>query len=77
MRNKQNQAVLPLRGKILNTFNKDLADALESQIIKDLLTVLGCGIGDNFNMKNLRYDKILILSDADPDKISVRTQLYR
>lgn len=67
MRNKQNQAVLPLRGKILNTFNRDLADALESQIIKDLLTVLGCGIGDNFNIKNLRYDKILILSDADPD----------
>ena len=67
MRNKQNQAVLPLRGKILNTFNRDLADALESQIIKDLLTVLGCGIGDNFNIRNLRYDKILILSDADPD----------
>lgn len=67
MRNKQSQAVLPLRGKILNTFNRDLADALESQIIKDLLTVLGCGIGDNFNIKNLRYDKILILSDADPD----------
>lgn len=67
MRNKQNQAVLPLRGKILNTFNKDLADSLESQIIKDLLTTLGCGIGENFNMRNLRYDKILILSDADPD----------
>jgi len=67
MRNKQNQAVLALRGKILSTYSKDLADVLESPIIKSLLTVLGCGIGDKFNINNLRYDKILILSDADAD----------
>lgn len=67
MRNKQNQAVLGLRGKILNTWSRDLADALESQEVKNILTALGCGVGDNFNINNLRYDKIIIFSDADPD----------
>ena len=67
MRNKQNQAVLGLRGKILNTWNRDLADALESQEVKNILTTLGCGIGDHFNINNLRYDRIIIFSDADPD----------
>lgn len=67
MRNKQNQAVLGLRGKILNTWNRDLADALDSQEVKNILTTLGCGVGDHFNLANLRYDKIIIFSDADPD----------
>lgn len=62
-----NQAIMPLRGKILNTTCKELADIIKSDIIKDILTCLGCGIGDNFNIKNLRYDKLIIMTDADPD----------
>lgn len=66
-RNKQNQAVLPLRGKVLNTFSKDLLDIVHNQEIKDILTCLGCGIGENFNIENLRYDKVIIMADADAD----------
>ena len=58
---------MPLRGKILNTTCKELADIIKSDIIKDILTCLGCGIGDNFNIKNLRYDKLIIMTDADSD----------
>ena len=61
------QAIMPLRGKILNTCRKDLADLIKSPIIKDILTCLGCGIGDNFNIKNLRYNRIIIMADSDPD----------
>lgn len=63
----KNQAIMPLRGKILNTTCKELADIIKSDIIKDILTCLGCGIGDNFNIKNLRYDKLIIMTDADSD----------
>lgn len=63
----KNQAIMPLRGKIFNTSEKDLADIIKHPIIKDILTCLGCGVGDNFNIKNLRYDKIIIMTDADPD----------
>lgn len=62
-----NQAVMPLRGKILNTTSKDLADAIKSDVIKDILTCLGCGIGDHFNINNLRYNRIIIFTDADAD----------
>lgn len=64
-RNRQNQAVLPLRGKILNTCDKELADVIKSQVIKDILTCLGCGIGENFNIKNMRYQRIILMADAD------------
>lgn len=66
-RDPQTQAILPLKGKILNTFNRELAEIVESEEIKNILTSLGCGIGENFNINNLRYDKIVLLSDADPD----------
>jgi len=66
-RDSSNQAILKLRGKILNTYTKELADIIENNEIKDILTSLGTGIGDKFNIKNLRYDKIILLSDADPD----------
>lgn len=62
-----NQAVLPLRGKILNTTSKELADIIKSDIIKNILTCLGCGIGDHFNINNLRYNRIIIMTDADAD----------
>ena len=64
------QAVLPLRGKIKNCTSLELSDAIKSDIIKDILTCLGCGIGDHFNINNLRYNRIIILTDADP-KISI------
>lgn len=62
-----NQAVLPLRGKVLNTTCKELADAIKSDTIKDILTCLGCGIGDHFNINNLRYNRIIFMTDSDPD----------
>lgn len=61
------QAIMPLRGKVLNTTTKDLAKILENKEIRDIVTALGCGIGERFNIKNLRYDKIIIMSDADVD----------
>lgn len=63
----KNQAVMPLRGKVLNTTCKELADAIKSDTIKDILTCLGCGIGDHFNINNLRYNRIIFMTDADPD----------
>lgn len=62
-----NQAVLPLRGKIKNCTSLELADAIKSDIIKDLLVTLGCGVGDHFNINNLRYNRLIIMTDADPD----------
>ena len=64
-RDRQTQAVLPLRGKVLNTFDKELADIIHNQEIKDILTCLGCGIGENFNINNLRYQRIIFMADAD------------
>lgn len=62
-----NQAILPLRGKIKNCTTLELADTIKSDVIKDILTCLGCGIGDHFNINNLRYNRIIIMADADPD----------
>ena len=62
-----NQAVMPLRGKVKNCTCLELADAIKSDIIKDILNCLGCGIGEHFNIDNLRYQRIIILTDADPD----------
>jgi DNA gyrase/topoisomerase IV subunit B len=62
-----NQAVMPLRGKIKNTTSIELADAIKSDTIKDILNCLGCGIGEHFNINNLRYNRIILMTDADPD----------
>jgi topoisomerase-4 subunit B len=66
-RNPNFQAIYPLRGKPLNTFNKELADIIKNEEIKDMLTILGTGVGEKFNINNLRYDRIIIMSDADAD----------
>lgn len=50
-----------------NTTSLELADVIKSDTIRDILTCLGCGIGDHFNISNLRYDKLIILTDADSD----------
>lgn len=67
VRHHETQAVLPLRGKVLNTYNKDLADIIQNEEIKNILLTLGCGVGQLVNLKNLRYDKIIIATDRDPD----------
>ena len=61
-----NQAILPLRGKIKNVCSLELADAIKSDIIKDILTCLGCGVGEHFNINNLRYKRIIFMADSDP-----------
>lgn len=61
------QAIMPLRGKVLNTHDKELADIIENEEIKNLITAFGTGVADSFNLANLRYNKIIILADADAD----------
>lgn len=74
-RDPQTQAILPLRGKVLNTFDKEIADIVENAEIKNILTALGCGIGPSFNIYNLRYDKIILLADADSDGAHINVLL--
>ena len=66
-RDPSSQAIMPLRGKVLNTCTKDVADILKNKEILDITTALGTGIGERFKLNNLRYEKIIIFSDADED----------
>lgn len=74
-RDSRIQAVLPLRGKILNTESLTAGKSLESQEIKDLVETLGTGIGPNFDMRRLRYDRIILMMDADSDGYHISTLL--
>jgi DNA gyrase subunit B len=89
-RNAEFQAIIPVRGKILNCLKADYARIFKSEIITDLLKVLGCGVEvsaksnkdiGNFNIDNLKWNKIIICTDADVDGFQIRTliltMLYR
>ena len=74
-RDRARQAILPLRGKVLNTESASLAKVLENKELSDLVTALGCGLGKTFDLSRLRYGKIIILADADSDGNHIATLL--
>jgi DNA gyrase subunit B/topoisomerase-4 subunit B len=74
-RDRARQAILPLRGKVLNTESVSLAKVLENKELTDLVTALGCGLGKNFELSRLRYGKVIILADADSDGNHIATLL--
>jgi len=74
-RDRTRQAILPLRGKVLNTEGATLQKVLENKELADLVTALGCGVGKDFDLGRLRYGKMIILTDADSDGHHIATLL--
>jgi len=74
-RNRELQAILPLRGKIMNVHNVGLSKIADNNEIQNLIQSLGCGIGKNFDISKLRYEKIILMTDADVDGSHIATLL--
>lgn len=74
-RDRLSQAVLPLRGKVLNTENSSTSRIMKNKELSGIVEALGCGLGDSFNISNLRYHKIILLMDADSDGHHISTLL--
>ena len=74
-RNRQRQAILPLRGKVLNVESASASKTLANKELTDIVTALGCGLGKHFDITKLRYNRIIILADADSDGNHIATLL--
>ena len=74
-RDRVTQAILPLRGKILNVASASVERITQNQEIKDMIEALGCGVKDNYKEENLRYEKIIIMTDADVDGAHITSLL--
>jgi DNA gyrase subunit B/topoisomerase-4 subunit B len=74
-RDREKQAVLPLRGKVLNTEQASIAKVLENKELVDLVQALGCGLGKSFELDRLRYQRVILLADADADGHHITTLL--
>ena len=74
-RDRQRQAILPLRGKVLNVENASASKILANKELSDVVTALGCGLGKTFDISKLRYDRVIILADADSDGNHIATLL--
>ena len=74
-RNRETQAVLPLRGKILNVASASTEKLRQNQELKDLVEALGCGVGERFDIRKLRYGRIIIMTDADVDGAHIASLL--